>query len=176
MRRCLSVAAVLAGCLAFVTAPSAADAPAEKGFLLNVGKGQLPPDTGQDDKTTPKIVEDFQGLGGGKALEVRFAPGDSFGARAGSSKDWKRFTALRFDAYNPSEKPVSLELTVVHARSTSFQTRVVVPIRLKPGRFTSATSGWRGRPPPRRRRPFPAGHRPWSAIASREKSAIWMLI
>src|SRR5947207_2310785 len=82
MRRYLSVAAVLAGCLAFVTAPSAADAPPEKVFLLNVGKGQLPADTGQDDKTTPKIVEDFKGLGGGKALEVPFAPGDSFGARA----------------------------------------------------------------------------------------------
>src|SRR5947199_9368383 len=117
MRRYLSVAAVLAGCLAFGAAPSAAAAPPEKVFLLNVGKGQLPPDTGQDDKTTPKIVEDFKGLGGGKALEVPFAPGDSFGARAAINKDWKRFNTFRFDAYNPSEKPVSLELTVVHSRS-----------------------------------------------------------
>ncbi|MBI1915968.1 MAG: hypothetical protein HYS12_14720 [Planctomycetes bacterium] len=51
MRRCLSVTAVLAGCLTFVAAPSAAVARPEKVFLLNVGKGQLPPHTGQDDTT-----------------------------------------------------------------------------------------------------------------------------
>src|SRR5262245_19203583 len=81
----------------------------------------------------PEIVEDFKPLGG-KALKVAFAPGDSFGARAGMNTNWKRFSLFRFDAHNPSENSVSLALTVVHSRSTNYQTRVVMPIRLKPGK------------------------------------------
>ncbi|HKB38128.1 MAG TPA: hypothetical protein VKD72_16900, partial [Gemmataceae bacterium] len=129
----LPVIAALAGCLALAAAQPGADAPPEKVFLLNVGKGQLPPDTGLDDKTRPEIIEDFKPLGG-KALKIAFAPGDSFGARAGMNTNWKRFSLFRFDAHNPSENSVSLALTVVHSRSTNYQTRVVMPIRLKPGK------------------------------------------
>jgi hypothetical protein len=102
-------------------------------ILLNVSKGQVPPDTGLDDKTTPQIVEDFKELGG-KALKVAFAPGDSFGTRKGKATNWKRFALFRFDAFNPGQGPANLELTVVHARSTSHQTRAVTPIKLKPGK------------------------------------------
>jgi hypothetical protein len=133
-RRWALRAAVLAGCLALGLASAPGQGPAPKAVLLDVGKGQLPPDTGQDDKTKPEIVEGFKGLGGGKALKVPFAPGDSFGARAGANANWKRFALFRFDAFNPAAQPVALELTLVHARSTSYQTRVVVPIKLKPGR------------------------------------------
>src|SRR5262245_53780975 len=44
-RRLPVIAAALAGCLALAAAQPGADAPPEKVFLLNVGKGQLPPDT-----------------------------------------------------------------------------------------------------------------------------------
>jgi hypothetical protein len=124
--------AVLGGYLALCF-PSPGQAPADKTVLLNVGKGQLPPDTGQDDKTKPEIVEGVKELGG-RALKVAFNRGDSFGARAGSTANWKRFARLRFDALNPSREPVALALTVVHARSTSYQTRVAMPIKLKPGK------------------------------------------
>src|SRR5262245_10256425 len=78
-------------------------APGERVRLSTVGKGQVPPDTGMDDKTKPEIVEDFKELGGGKALKVPFAPGDSFGARiSGASANWKRFARFRFDVFNPS--------------------------------------------------------------------------
>ena len=114
-------------------APAALGEPATaRAILLNVGKGQVPSDTGQDDKTRPEIVEGVKELGG-KALKVAFAPGDSFGGRVGGNKDWKRFTRFRFDAVNPDKAPVTLELTVIHGRSTSYPTRVVVPIMLKPG-------------------------------------------
>jgi hypothetical protein len=103
-----------------------------KMILLDVGKGQLPPDTGQDDKTRPEII-DSKELGG-KALKVAFAPGDSFGVKSGPPKNWKSFALFRFDAINLSKEPVTLEVAVLHARSTSFQTRVVMPIKLKPGR------------------------------------------
>jgi hypothetical protein len=124
--------AVLGGCLALCD-PSPGQAPGGKVVLLDVGKGQLPPDTGQDDKTKPEIVDGFKGLGG-RALKVAFNRGDSFGARAGSAANWKRFARLRFDAFNPAKEPVVLALTVVHARSASYQTRVVQPIKLKPGK------------------------------------------
>jgi hypothetical protein len=97
-----------------------------------MSKGQLPADTGMDDKTKPEVVDNFKELGG-KALKVAFAPGDSFGARGGSEHNWKRFAFFRFNAFNPSPNTAALEVTVVHARSASYQTRVVVPIKLKPG-------------------------------------------
>ncbi len=128
------LAVSISACLAFTLASFSADAPPEKTYLLNVGKGQVPSDTGMDDKTKPEIVEEHKELGGGKALKVAFAVGDSIGVGAGTNKDWKRFARFRFDAFNPSRNVVALELTVVHARSTSYQTRVVVPIKLKPGK------------------------------------------
>jgi hypothetical protein len=105
-----------------------------KAVLLNVSKGQLPADTGMDDKTKPEIVDDFKELGGGKALKVPFATGDSFGGRVGGNRDWKRFALFRFDAFNPAGSTVTLGLTVIHARSTNVATRVVVPIKLKSGK------------------------------------------
>lgn len=117
-------------CLALGIAASGQDSGART-VLLNVTKGQVPADTGMDDKTRPEIVEDVKELGG-KSLKVAFAPGDSFGSRGGGN--WKRFVLFRFDAFNPATEAVNLELVVVHARSTSFQTRVVMPIKLRPGK------------------------------------------
>jgi hypothetical protein len=123
----------LTGCLVVGLALAFSQEPSSKAILLNVGKGQLPTDTGQDDKTKPEIVENVKELPG-KALKVPFAPGDSFGTRGVANKNWKRFTLFRFDAFNPATTPVNLALTVVHGRSTSFQTRVVVSMKVKPGK------------------------------------------
>jgi hypothetical protein len=109
-----------------------AGAPAPKAILLNVSAGQLPADTGMDDKTKPEIVA-LKELGD-RVMKVAFAPGDSFGGNAGANKNWKRFAHFRFDAFNPAAMPIALELTVVHARSAGYQTRVVVPIKVKPGK------------------------------------------
>lgn len=106
---------------------------AGKLVLLNVQAGQVPPDTGMEDKTKPQIVDDMKDLGG-KALKVAFAPGDSVGSRSGLNQNWKKHAFLRFNAVNPGKEDVALELTVLHARSSNFQTRVVVPIKLKPGK------------------------------------------
>jgi hypothetical protein len=107
--------------------------PGPKTLLLDVGKGQLPSDTGQDDKTFPEIVSDIKELGA-KALKVKFSSGDSFGAKAGANKNWQRFARFRLDAVNPNKEPVTLALTVVHGRSTNLQTRVVQNFTLKPGK------------------------------------------
>jgi hypothetical protein len=121
------------GCLALRLAFASGQDSSSKAVLLNVSKGNLPTDTGMDDKTKPEIVENFKDFGG-KALKVAFAAGDSFGTHAGANKNWKRFAQFRVDAFNPATTPVKLELTVVHTRSTSYQTRVVMPIKLKPGK------------------------------------------
>lgn len=105
----------------------------QKSVLLSVSAGQVPPDTGLDGKTKPEIVTDVKELGE-KALKVAFAPGDSFGSRGGGDSNWKRFAFFRLDAVNPAAKTAELELVVVHRRSSSYQTRVVVPIKLKPGK------------------------------------------
>jgi hypothetical protein len=133
-RRAAGAAFLAAACLALAFQPSAGQAPNQKLILLNVSKAQLPPDTGMDDKTHPEVVENIAELPG-KVLKVPFAKGDSFGGKVGaSSKNWKRYAALRFDAFNPTKDTISLELAVAHARSTSFHTRVAQPIKLKPGK------------------------------------------
>jgi hypothetical protein len=106
----------------------------QKTILLNVSNGQVPADTGLDDKTKPEIVDDFKELGGGKALKVAFYAGDSFGGKVGSKRDWKSFATFRFDAFNPSHDTVTLGLSIIHGRSVSVATRVVQPIKLKPGK------------------------------------------
>jgi hypothetical protein len=118
--------------LALAAAPLVAQEP-PKTVLLNVQAGQVPPDTGMETKTKPEIVENVKDLPG-KALKVAFAPGDSVGSRPGLGQNWKKHAFLRFDAVNPGTDPVTLDLTVLHARSSSYQTRVVVPIKLKPGK------------------------------------------
>jgi hypothetical protein len=134
MRSRLPLAVGSIACFILVIVASPGQGVTRKAILLNVGKGQLPSDTGQDDKTHPEIVNGFAELGGGKALKVPFAPGDSFGGLTGGSKNWKQYALFRFDAFNPTSAPVALELSVSHARSTSYQTRVSVPIKLKPGK------------------------------------------
>ncbi len=118
--------------LAWGLAPAPAQAPSGKAYLLHVSKGQLATDTGQDDKTKPELVEEK--TLGGKAMKVVFAPGDSFGARSGRTKNWKQYAKFCFDAVVPGAGPVTLELTIVHGRSSNYNTRVVQPIKLKPGK------------------------------------------
>src|SRR5438045_1248432 len=130
-RRIIPSVLIIAGFVVW-SAATPGGAPGQKAVLLNVSAGQLPGDTGQDDKTFPEIVESKEL--GGKALKVAFNKGDSFGSKTGNNKNWKRFAFFRFDAVNPSAKAVNLELTLVHGRSTSYQTRVVMPIKLKPGK------------------------------------------
>jgi hypothetical protein len=132
LRSLLGIPLIGAGLLLGI-APSPGRMPDQKFFLLHVGKGQIPPDTGQDDKTKMEIVDDVPDLGG-KALKVPFAPGDSFGSRSGAKQNWKRYAVLRFDVVNTAKTPITLELNVLHGRTTSFQTRVVHPIKLQPGK------------------------------------------
>jgi len=102
--------------------------------LLHVSKGQLPNDTALEKQTRLTIEAPPQNLGD-QTLKVVFADGDSFGVNRGASeRNWKPFDAVEFSALNPSPKDVKLSFAVQHRGTTGFQTRVDVPLLLKPGK------------------------------------------
>ena len=104
---------------------------ARRELLLDISHGQLPSDTGSD-----KVffnIEECKGLGG-PALKVECPAGDSFGDRAAKVTNWKPFTQVEFSIYNPSFDPVTLGFNVRHQRSTSYATRLDIPLRIAPGR------------------------------------------
>jgi hypothetical protein len=122
--------AVLIGALGAIYSP--AQGPGKKAYLLNVGKGQTFTEIGSDDKTTPKAVESKEL--GGKALLVAYSVGDAVGDKVSKVTNWKPYVALRFNAFNPGKEAVVLALSIFHARTTNYDTRVVVPIKLTPGK------------------------------------------
>jgi len=99
--------------------------------LLSPSKGQIPNDTGSDGltKLTLEKSQDFAGT----PLKVVFAAGDSFGDKVARVKNWKPFSRLQFVVVNPGAA-VNLDFNVNHKRTFNYQTRVVYPIKLKPGR------------------------------------------
>jgi len=105
---------------------------ARKVALLDVSKGQMPNDTASDGLTKLSI-EPCPGLDG-PALKVVYHAGDSFGDRQARVANWKEFIALEFDVFNPDQRDINLTLTVNHRRTTSYQTRVDMPVQLKPGK------------------------------------------
>jgi hypothetical protein len=65
---------------------------------------------------------------------VPIASPDSFGDRQARVTNWTGFACLQFDAFNPGQKNVPLMLTIKHGQTTNLQTRVDVPVVLKPGK------------------------------------------
>ena len=101
--------------------------------LLDISNGRLPNDTAQDNQTQLSIEDSHPQLSG-KVMKVDFAKGDTFGmARGGAVKNWKPFVAVEFKAFNPNSGNVGLNFVIKHRRSTSYQTRVDIPITLKSG-------------------------------------------
>jgi hypothetical protein len=119
--------------IAFFAAPAFGQKQPAKLSLLDVKAGQVPPESAFDDRTKPIIVTDRKELGG-KAMKVVFAKGDSVCSRGGLNLNWSRFAVLRFDSFVPGTEPVELELVVHHSGSTGHPTRVVVPLKLSPGK------------------------------------------
>lgn len=102
--------------------------------LLNVTQGQLPNDTSQENQTKLTIEDSHPELTG-KVLKVVFAAGDTFGMSRGAAvKNWKPFTALEFNAFNPGADAVNLTLAIKHGKTTGFPTRIDIPVTLKPGK------------------------------------------
>lgn len=102
--------------------------------LLRVSEGALPNDTALENRSKLTIVDAPKGLSG-KVLKVVFADGDSFGmSRGASQKDWTPFTALEFSVFNPSRSNVKLSFAIRHAATKGFQTRVDVPLQIRPER------------------------------------------
>jgi len=119
-------------CLVSIGLLPAGVAHARKAALLEVSKGQLPNDTASDGLTKLSIEERPEL--GGKALKVVYHAGDSFGDRQARVSNFKEFITLEFAAFNPASEDVRVTFTLKHRRTTSYQTRVDVPIVLKPGK------------------------------------------
>ena len=115
------------------TASAPGQAPESRAYLLNVSRMQTFTAIGSEDKTKVELVEDFTELAG-NALKVAFSKGDSAGDRVAKVKNWKPFDTLRFNVFSPGKDTVKLGLNVFHARSTNYQTRIEVPVVLKPGK------------------------------------------
>ena len=107
-----------------------AQATAERVYLVRVSKGEMTSDTGNDDQTKPQLVQEPKL--GGQAMQVKFAAGDTIGQRA-KLTNWSKFSRLCFEVLNLG-KPATLELNVLHAGSKNYDTRVVVPLQIKPGK------------------------------------------
>lgn len=110
-------------------APAAAAAGA-KAALLAISKGSMPNDTNGD----PQVALDDKAELGGVCLKVAFAKGASFGMSRAGLKDWRGYSTLKFTALNPGKEPISIEFTIKHEGSKSFDKRVDKPLVLAPGR------------------------------------------
>jgi hypothetical protein len=130
------LAAGLAAGVAYRLAGGPIERPAGVGreALLDVAEGQIPDDIGSDRVDNVKMtIEDCTDLGG-KALKVVFASPDAFGDRQARVQDWRGFESLRLDAFNPGREDIHLTLTIRHKGTKNYQTRVDLPVVLKPGR------------------------------------------
>ena len=116
------------------SAPSTSNKPAGRQPLLDVTRGQIPSDIGSDSRDNVKMTTEECAELGGKALKVVIASPDSFGDRQARVTDWTGFECLQFDVFNPGRENVPLTLTIKHGRSTSFGTRIDVPVVLTPGK------------------------------------------
>jgi hypothetical protein len=99
--------------------------------LLAVTQGQLPNDTGSDGASKYAAVQHAEL---GTALKIDFAASDSVGVRQARVADWTPYASLAFTAFNPGKADVHLTLTVRHAGTKAYATRVDVPLTLKPGK------------------------------------------
>ena len=122
---------LLIGILGLGMAWGAVAALAQQETLLDITHGQLPSDTGTD-KTffnraaCPALA--------GPALKVVCPAGDSFGDRTSKVTNWKKFTHVEFQIFNPSFEPVALGFNIKHARSVSYATRLDIPLQIAPGK------------------------------------------
>jgi hypothetical protein len=106
---------------------------ADPAALLDVSKGQIPDDTGNGDGLTKMSITKSDELGG-DALQVQFSAGDSVGDRVARVKNWKPFSNLSFDVFNPAAENVLLIFNVNHSETKAYATRVAHEITLKPGK------------------------------------------
>jgi hypothetical protein len=127
MRRSLLLFAAVSA-FATATLQTSSQPAAGKAYLLNVSNGQLPGDTGTE--VTKLSLEDHDKLGG-KALKVVLV--NSFGERTTRVANWHAHSALAFNVYNPSNNPIQVGFNVRHRLTKNYDTRVDIPIALKPG-------------------------------------------
>ncbi len=105
--------------------------PASGEYLLHVSGGVMTNDSGSG-KIKPQMIES-QPLGG-KAMRVAFTPGDSVGVIRPQFNNWKPFTFLRFEIFNPANQPVQVTLTIQQNSLPDLARRIDWDLVLLPGK------------------------------------------
>lgn len=114
-------------------APAAPAAPppaaARQATLWAFSKGELVRDAA---KARTALADDARL--GGVCLKAEFEQDGFIADWALKIKDWRPFTALKFNAVNPADKPVALALTIKHKGTLGYDTRVDRAFALAPGK------------------------------------------
>ena len=100
--------------------------------LIQVSAGQKPSDVGSDD--TNKLTIVAQSPLGGQALRVFELKDDSFGQGQLKTTNWAPFHEFRVETFNPTREKIEAVLTIAHADTRNFDTRIDYPVTLPPGK------------------------------------------
>ena len=94
-------------------------------ILIDLDSGQLPNDTGLDNRTLLSIT-DYERLGG-KALKVIYAPSDSFGNNNVGETNWGAFETFDFEVYNPPAMRIHLFMIVILSAAVACGNETKIP-------------------------------------------------
>ena len=101
----------------------------EKTYLLRGTEGDLPSEVGDDSTKMKKVASKELG---GNAVQIELI--DSFGQSKAKVEDWTTFDTLCLDIVSKSKKELTVDFNLFHSGTKAFQTRVVLPFELKPGK------------------------------------------
>ncbi len=113
--------------LAILLMAASVAAAGQRMVLLDIARGEMPPDA----LAKAALSEEHAEKEGGVSLKVTFE--GSFGTSNSKKKDWTGFRFVKFQAFNPQDKPVELYLAARDKNTTGWETRADIPFTLQPG-------------------------------------------
>jgi hypothetical protein len=100
----------------------------KKMVLLDVQRGEMPPDA----IATVALSQEHAQKADGVTLKATF-DGGSFGQSNAKKKDWTGFRFVRLYAFNPQDKPLSLYFATRDKETVNWETRADIAFSLQPG-------------------------------------------
>jgi len=99
-------------------------------YIVNFDKGTIPTDNNNCDVSLSE--EHASSKGGMSILVAPSGPGWWFGECPPMKAVWDGYQFLRFDAFNPSDKPITMVL-LIKPKPNEYEKRIDWEITLKPG-------------------------------------------
>lgn len=113
--------------LAILLAAASVAAAGQRMVLLDVARGEMPPDA----LAKVALSEEHPEKEGGVSLKVTFD--GSFGTSNARKKDWTGFRYVKFYAFNPQDKPLPCYFAIRDKHTVGWDTRADIPFTLQPG-------------------------------------------